>query len=406
MPQSKSIHLLDLLPIALDQFCQLYLVVSCSLLRLLPFVCSVNFSFTLCSTATMGNINNLFLKNAESTKPKVIDDRWAQCRIPNKFRLGTITKIDAHRFVYVSYRGLYPDPQDSKGIYIFDIRSKQWQLFMRYNDPKTKYYQCIFSPDTNDLYLIKGRNKITCINIKNKIYSTILVKNVSINMVCVKGEIYFIEKSSTKHYSFDINSEKTKLVHQFTEFSCIIYPTLIYVQSQDIILLMGGIGETISNADNNLNIWKFCLKTRKWSKIENIEFPYNYCKASLTKHEKYLIIVGSRNIPTKIQKRSGFMILDIGNENEYVLTQSKIQLPFAANCTFDMVITDGADGYADKIVSGFMRENRKYREMPYDIFGIICMFYGTELLHCITLHPEENRQHVFIPLSCILSERD
>ena len=75
---------------------------------------------------------------------------------------------------------------------------------------------------------------------------------------------------------------------------------------------------------DTVGIWKFCLKTQKWTKL--FDFDYKDVTATLSSNQNYLIIAGGY---MKFGQNNKIFVMDLTDETKYKLKQSKITLPKA-----------------------------------------------------------------------------
>ena len=204
-------------------------------------------------------------------------------------------------------------------------------------------------------------------------------------------DIHIIGEYDTKtHHTFNKDKKTTKHMHTFTEYEHMLGIGLVYIQSLNIILLIGGYNNRHLN-DTICQI--FDLETNKWKKIDNIKFPYYRGEALLTKDEKHIIIT------TKYQggsdRHDEIFIVDIIDKSTFELRQSRISSPtikrFESCPQRVMCLNCGTttSGKNELLVNGFIRRENK-DEISTDVVGIICMFCDDELLHCLRIGKENN----------------
>ena len=153
--------------------------------------------------------------------------------------------------------------------------------------------------------------------------------------------------------------------------------SLVYVKSQNIILLFGG---TMSGDYQYiyLGIWRYDIAKAQWSWVEEIAFNFTFCDVALTSNEEYVVIVGGRPLTRdesneEIQmEKDRIFILDIRNQNKYELWGTSIE---AGQCTkrnyvgldvnrrwfkqnrwgYNCQITRGSTQYDNLLISGWIR---------------------------------------------------
>ena len=178
------------------------------------------------------------------------------------------------------------------------------------------------------------------------------------------------------------------------------YASTLYVPSKQIILLIGG----EYWKDKMMGIWKFCLVTKKWKKLEALQF--NYCNVSshLTSDEGYVIIGGGSDKDNCYMNK--MYVLDIRDEDEYKLMECDIKLPMENAKLYKIVGSGG--GIKDEIlVVGWIKQEFKKRNFkdllipPMYIMQLIALWYNQEMIHWISR--QEDNNHCCIKLKHVLS---
>ena len=322
---------------------------------------------------------------------------------------GKIIPINPNQFIYASRtKQIYDNDTAIAGIHIYNAIQNKWTLFMEYEDLDFNFLQLLFDNDQNKLYIFCKRkptyfNHYICIDLETKKYSGIYeIRSPSDFLVNVGDNIHMIGGRSVgdKHRVYDIGTLRTVSMKALTDQPFQGF-ALIYVASQDVILLIGGCDEN----ENYLSIWKFCIPHKKWSKISKITFPYIRCRAMLTKDERYVIIAcgiklgntGKRKICTDIR------VLDIRDKHNYVLRKSKVKAPMMSRRypVGQWTMTDGRLR-SDIIVEGYIKKLFRGMMMTKDVVGIIIMYHNDELVHCIRFDRDKS-EHFVASLSDILS---
>ena len=173
-----------------------------------------------------------------------------------------------------------------------------------------------------------GRYHITCNQNKNELYITnkdspnhnLIIINVDSKSIRTKfikcslpsNGFVFTSPSylhiiggghNLKHFIFDTNNGKCVQVNDYQNEVHSV--SAIYVPSKNMILLIGGV---IINQRLLINgrlfwerklfgMWKYCLLTKKTTKLDKIKFDFYNVALALTSNEKYVIIAGGLKQP-------------------------------------------------------------------------------------------------------------
>ena len=183
--------------------------------------------------------------------------------------------------------------------------------------------------------------------------------------------------------------------------------SVVYVPSKNIILLIGG----KSGDDKPLGIWKFCVLSQKWTKMNDIKFEHFNVSVALTSNEKYVIIAGGYDqtmhekscdhARQKIRCYSDSMfVLDISNDEQYTLKECTIKVPIPGH---NPIVRAG--GIKDEcLVVGWIKELYKTKEFkdsllpPMYLIQLIVKRYNQEKIHWVS-----SRAHYCISVKRILS---
>ena len=329
---------------------------------------------------------------------------------------GSVVQINSNEFMMATDftdTGNNTDNEKIPGLYVFNIVKNYWRLWMKYPDDwRVAGHTLLFDKNNNSLYLwhashYDGEHKITQIDMKTKQFTCFTSpKRYEIAAIDTKDEIHMIGGwNSIQHIKFDKTTQKFQEIHRFDSFQRMYGTLIVHIPSRDVLLIFGG---STGMNERECHIREFCLKTSKWRRIENIDYPYYIGQALLTMNEKHILLTPLYDADSN--KCDCIMILDILDDGNYKLRQSKLTLPteihFESVPSRYMVLT-GCGGDDKILVSGFVRNVFKENDLVLpsdDIINLIAMFYDSELLHLVRCaYGLDKRDHHVISLSSVLN---
>ena len=217
---------------------------------------------------------------------------------------------------------------------------------------------------------------------------------------------------------------------QMFQFASIEATSVIYVPSQNIILLFcGGISDC---QYRNLGLWRYRFEQGQWTRIAGIEFDFIQSGIVLTADERYVVIVGGEELcrndgsESKAENQDDIFVLDIQNNAEYKLWGTSIRFPrpHAGKTSYtDITVNDAVstlDSYSIFLTSGWIRKlfaSAVLVEILFPPLVIIEMIEkyrnNEETIHCVTTEQTNNEEtaefisrdenHYAVPLRQILS---
>ena len=233
-----------------------------------------------------------------------------------------------------------------------------------------------------------------------------------VKMVNVHGIMHCVGNKNASYYSTNRVWNEDELKWQEIKTNTIpnVGPILhlIHVSSKKILLLFAH--DEIPHKKKT-ELWRYDIPSQKWEYVMNIRNQYYsdvfQISVILTTEEQFIII--------KQQKNPRFEILDIRNENDYKLRQSKVRVPRKAFAGV-LAQSHGTPGLklSFTLTLGWTRRLKKLEKftntrMPVEIERMIAEWYSIEWIHWImsdiTKQKNSNlRNHQKIPLHDILYE--
>ena len=334
---------------------------------------------------------------------------------------ASLVQINDDEFLVTTEKYKHNFGQGS-GIYIYNVKERKWRLFMKYPSDmfvspplacfdKARNLLFIYHNDRDDW--IQKNYRFTVINMESKQHS--LTEKLpdsaeSAYIVGTKDEIHIIGGfQKNVHHIFNKQSTKTELIHTFKKFKSMLGISLVHIESLNVILVIGGSNFCgIENRD--INCQRFCLQSRKWKSIENIQFPYYGGQALLTKDEKYVILTTTKQYQYgRDSRHDDIYIIEIIDKDTYKLRKSKVTAPTIKhlNCASRWFVLSGVKGdkMNELLVNGFVRECKFNNRIPSVIISIICTYFNDQFLHCIRggMYGFRDKEHFVISVSDILA---
>ena len=202
-----------------------------------------------------------------------IDERWSTLSgISHDRYWNHLSKINDHEFILV-HSGF----DDGDGVYKYNVHKNEWSQMIIYPKHKIhietvsisqeKHKTKIYLGDWENQNLIMFNMENQQLSTKKRDYSVVEASS----MVVVNDVFHNIGGNEyTKHTAWNSHNDETVVMHDFTENGIdeVWCPSAIYVPSKQMILLIGG-----KDYENHkmIGIWKFCLITKKWQKLEELK---------------------------------------------------------------------------------------------------------------------------------------
>ena len=304
------------------------------------------------------------------------------------------------------------------GIYIVNVNTKQWRLWMEYPKDWMEVWgqELVFDEKRNILYLWHktelykpGRFEKIYIDTKESetihdpAVQSVVIEEQAIN---VQDEIHFIGGwKSNRHIKFDKNNEKFQEIHKFHSYWKMYGTLIVYIESKGVLLAFGGY---TGNAQV-IGIMEYCLKTKKWRSIENIKYPYYNGHALLTMNERHVILAPTFDQNNGDENVDGLLlILDILDDGGYELRESAVSSPCDATSADDMILMGIADEKRIQLLTfGFVKKLLKDEDVTIpsdDIINLIAKFYDAEMLHVVKWNAEKHvNEHWMIHVSYVVA---
>eukprot|EP01084_Bolivina_argentea_P194453 333637_1 len=359
-----------------------------------------------------------------------IDERWMECpAIPSGVRHGIPVMLNQNEIMMVSSYYAYVDKENIYGIHKYDNHTNNWEEVFKYKEnldltiknhritinkeTKKIYIQCswyhkllVFDISNNSLQLASIDHKSLLLDQWGSLYPGFLNINHDIHAIGgtknPKHKIWNTENGTIQ--TVNAPFERNKLFEIYA-------PSTIYVPSQQILLLIGGlcsIGQYEYLDDNiSVGVWKFHLKSKKWQKIEGLTFDFHRTCCAMTSDEKYVIISEGYTNDTD-QPQDDMYILDIRNANNYKLWKCDIQCPVTPVGAHYIVKTGNAL-HDEMLVFGWVKkifDTPMFKDLlipPTYIIQSIVMWYNQEEIHWLEYGMEPENRHYAINVRHIVS---
>ena len=212
------------------------------------------------------------------------------------------------------------------------------------------------------------------------------------NVCQVQKDIHIIGYNDTsQHHIWDTVTNKIKLVDSFDGDLCPKHTKLIYIQSRQIILLIGGYQQDGPNPFSAritpMGIQRFDLKINKWTKLKDLEFNYCYSDGIQIGEDNVIIAAGKKidynGTNTKMITCNEIFILNINDELNYRLIKHKLTMPNIGEC--HLVLMGGS---RDEILTiGWIKKLYKTKNFvnmelpPMSLQKMISEWYNQEMIH-------------------------
>ena len=329
-------------------------------------------------------------------------------KLPNlpKADFGDVTNLNHAELVLVTLNKAYK----------YNYIKNEWKLWIEHNRA-LKYEKIAYNKSNHKLYCsgTGGYGRMMIIDTKTENIEQFsptfdVYDNQYPNLVNVGQDIHVIGGSQcSKHFIWNDESKELDEIFDFStieneaikgvgdEDGNIVMEThsislsgsdedflsgscLIYVSSQDLLLIFGGPLK---------NIHQFSLATNTWTVWnDKLDCSFSYGIAVLTNDERYVIIVGSFG-------SDEIYVLDLRQE---LLKKSAIRCPESGSHLAAISSNIQMD---DLMVNGYIRFI--HDEVPPEIVGLILKYYTVEMLHWMAYKKSTiPRGHYMIPVNDII----
>eukprot|EP01084_Bolivina_argentea_P061211 111874_1 len=322
----------------------------------------------------------------------VTNKQWESLAlVPNDVYCGQPLSLNHHELIMISWQDRDRYPNITRGIYKYNIHLNKWNEFLKYSkDIYVKSGSHQINSLTNKLYLYTyNPNQILIFDMNKQQFEKHTIGPSAFPVFAAFVNTNHIFHSiggshSSKHLMWNsIKNTVTENDQLEKQFGSVSRSKAIYVPSKQMILLIGG--ETEPELGESIGIRKFCLKSNKWQNIKHISFDYHAVSAVLTSNEQYVIISGGyHNNENRLLNHTNVIhVLDIRNDNNYVLRKSEIVCPMSG---YHYTVIMG--GIKDEIlVVGWIKYLFKtliFKHLqlpPTYIVKLISQWYNQETLH-------------------------
>ena len=341
---------------------------------------------------------------------------------PSSIPGGVLAQLNSNELLLAGSMDLEEDQGTNiiHGLYIFSTKTKQWRLWIKYPADFGQHIwrqQLMIDTKQNVLYLLynsspfRTSGKIAKIDVKTKQYQMIPALGTNaVDAVNIKDEIHIIGgRAVNRHIIFNKNTEKFQEIHEFEYERMLLGTSMVYIETKDVILTFGGITE---HDQPSVGIMEYSLKTKKWRKIENIEYNYYGGHALLTKNEKHVILTPEYyNGDDESGTVNGVtLILDILDDEGYKLRKSAVSLSKLVDdywLDMNMTLMGSDERENGLLVFGFVRNFGMQTDgmmVSNDVINLIVKFYEYEMLHVVRRNFDNDaNDHWVIDISCIVA---
>eukprot|EP01084_Bolivina_argentea_P257531 433912_1 len=323
-----------------------------------------------------------------SLQPQIIEEKekkeeestingWKQLKSLNCNQSNTV-HINDKEFVVATRSG---------GIYKYSIKKNAWKLLTTY----PAKFQCIgaisFDHQTKILY-VYGWKSIAEIKIDEN--DATFCTHKTYHHVGQGGGLLFINSTyvrtlnifggmfSNQHSTINIFGGYKKKYEIWSTLSSNIHHGIIFLSSQNTILLLGGYSnyKPVGKTDE---IWSHKIGSTKWEKL-SVHLPEKNMNFGcvVTKKEKYIIILGGNINDTDIY----YM-----NLKTKEFKKSTIKCPsYGGKCS--AIIVSNIKKENELLLCGYIKCfcNKNDNESPKELIKLILMFYEIQYIHYNSSH--------------------
>eukprot|EP01084_Bolivina_argentea_P218527 370814_1 len=308
---------------------------------------------------------------------------WFACTasLPDHYNVAI---LNDHEFIMSSHSG-------ALDIQKYNIHRNEWTMMAKCPSliEYVEFGSMLFAEHQNKLY-IRSRSpfelvgeKMVIINFNTRQLMTMDLRpifGILGAMVNVNGVIHAIaDRSQRKHFTWDINNNTVTQIFDFHEyFGSIVNPSMIYIKSKQMILLIGGRDHCSTEKYNCefIGIWRFCLKTNKWKQMIKGNKCQWYCVSTLSANGDYVII-------STDTENNGMYVLNVKNRDDFILNKCNIKCP-GNNSN---IIRMGNSINSNVVVTGWIRKLFETSEFemlilpPKYLMEFIALYYEQEMIH-------------------------
>eukprot|EP01084_Bolivina_argentea_P308528 533518_1 len=348
----------------------------------------------------------LIKKNPMETE---INDQWIECDpLPAKMTNAAITRMNSNELLISPYYS--SSKVDTNKIFKFNIHSNKFIPYMDYPENFTpRYHGMTYDKINNLLYLYNPDAEMFIYNNNTKTHEIntkcCIVGNNSVCLLSIKGITHLIGGVDNSRHLIWNNNKEFQLIHDFKQqFSEMNDASAVYVESKNIIVLIGGYYRD-GIAGTNFGIWIYNLHSKEWKQIKN-NCTWHRADAILTANEKYIII------STAMDDFNGndMFILNMSETNSITLQKSNIKTPKPG---YHHIIRTGNPLKDELLVFGYIKllfNTNEFIDLdvpPIYIIKLIGNWYIHEMINWFEWNVDDNKNdHYIISVKKILSSID
>eukprot|EP01084_Bolivina_argentea_P184463 318135_1 len=320
------------------------------------------------------------------------NSEWIRvAKIPQDIIFGVVAMLNHDEIISVPMRWVDKEDNqnyDCKAIYKYNIHSNKWNVLIDYPinlNLKIANHAITFNKQSNKLYIAGTFNDILVIDLTSNTFHSVQNKVYCANhpiLINANGTIHKIGGGywldvNCKHLIWNNKNNSMDEIYDFylhENIGNISGASAVYIRSQGIILMIGGYDEF---NENMLGIWRYYLSTNKWQQVKGIAFNYSKHSTTLSFNEQYVIIAGGWD--EKANETDAIHVLDIRNENNYVLRRCSIKCPMSG---IHKIVRSGGGLKDELLVTGYIYQKFKsLRLVDINIISLIQSFYAQESIH-------------------------
>ena len=296
---------------------------------------------------------------------------------PHSNLLSNLVKINETEFIAAEF--VNGNKDHASGLHKYNTITDEWKLIFEYPwDFVSTNHRICYDKQRNIVYLCGGRQMVA-FNLNHMGTKHIPIKKVFPHgcigddpaMLMINDDCHIIlGGGNDAHYKRNSKSRKFTKIFQFPKYS-INRPEIIYIKSQNKLLLFGGFDQ----------IWECDINDQyAWTKVKDIKLPMEMCDFApvMSKHEDYVILFGGENsFESRIKN---IFILDLTFKKFY---SSKLRL--ASDGDLTKAISMNNDNRDTALLSGFIRNvSGKYDiNIPSELFPLFHSYFERDTIYLL-----------------------
>lgn len=295
--------------------------------------------------------------------------------------------INKNEFITTVHNG-----QDTMSIHKYNINTNEWNILAVYSTEAGFEHKAGYDSQNKLLYICgvgKTKKEIHIYDIITKekeMHST--MKQIGFTTsVCLNGDELHLT-DSTGHYSWNtITHKMNDKVHEMAECAGLNYGALIYLQSENALLYLGGFNG-VKNSDTD-KIYQYSIDEKQWQVMDiTLPTPLSSFCCELSVDQQYLFIFGGKTYDGtdfNYDHKQDILIL---NTITYEIRMSTVKLPDTIINT--IYATSMIHWEETKLsVNGYSRDNCEDLMIPKEILMIIEQYVSLEYIYLMETYCNE-----------------